>query len=342
MSFGLTIISLTYILFLIVPGIFFKHFFFHDYQKKGYNIGNYADRIITSIFFGLIIQILTALMLSTILNTGFNFEIENFFSWIAKSYNQIVKNEIPTFSVIELIMLLVELSLSIFIASFLGLFCFNVISKFNLDSRFSFLRFDSPWKYVFRDDKKEFFSQSKRKQKVFDICQVELTLKDSSADLFLYSGLLKNYKTNKEGDLETISLLNTKLISKTTINNQPNSNFQSLQGHLVVFPYSNILKMNITYFYKERESVSNKFQSLIILINCVTPLPLLIYPLLIQTNLFNKIISICALILAWACFVAFSMSFTNGSKLVSKKTKVTLLILSILFLYIALIILERL
>lgn len=171
---------------------------------------------------------------------------------------------------------------------------------------------------------------------------MELTLKDSSADLFLYSGLLKNYKTNKEGDLETISLLNTKLISKTTINNQPNSNFQSLQGHLVVFPYSNILKMNITYFYKERESVSNKFQSLIILINCVTPLPLLIYPLLIQTNLFNKIISICALILAWACFVAFSMSFTNGSKLVSKKTKVTLLILSILFLYIALIILERL
>lgn len=34
MSFGLTILSLTYIIFLIVPGIFFKRFFYQNNPQK--------------------------------------------------------------------------------------------------------------------------------------------------------------------------------------------------------------------------------------------------------------------------------------------------------------------
>jgi hypothetical protein len=77
MDAGVTIFSIAYVIILIVPGIIFKRFYFQGAFSKQFNSGLFADRIITSLFWGILVQIIGLLLYSKIINIKYaDFKIE--------------------------------------------------------------------------------------------------------------------------------------------------------------------------------------------------------------------------------------------------------------------------
>ncbi len=312
MSFGLTILSLTYIIFLIVPGIVFKRFFYQNNPQKLPGVGNFADRIITSLFFGFIIQIITVLILLFSINNIRNAEFIAYYSKIIHVHDCIVNNSLPIVSTNEIFYLLVELILSLFVASLLGLIGFNLIRKFKLDVIIPVLRFDSEWKYLFRDDKRIFDDETVSSYRTFDAAQLDLIVKESSGGSYLYSGILFNYKINKEGSLEYISLLETSRYTKSIDSNEVK--IKSIPGHVVVIPYSNILNINVTYFYRNKTSNNRFIESMLIVFITISLVPIIILPWLSPVEWYWCLLSILLLLVSWSSMVGILSPFLGNVK----------------------------
>ncbi|OYD44326.1 hypothetical protein CHU00_17610 [Sphingobacterium cellulitidis] len=312
MSFGLTILSLTYIIFIIVPGVIFKKFFYQNNPQKAPGVGNFADRIITSIFFGVLFQALTVLLFTIGLNQVYEYEFKDYYNRILNIHKDLVADSLPIISFKQISFLFIELILSLIIASICGFIGFNLIRKFKLDVLTPVLKFDSEWKYLFRDDKRVFDDESASNYRTFDSAQVDLLVKDSTGDSYLYSGVLFNYKTNKDGSLENISLLETKRYKKTKANND--TVIKDIPGHIVIVPYSNILNMNITYMYRNKES-NNRFIDSVLVVFFITSLfPIIILPWFATALWYHKIFSIIILFYSWANLVGLLSPFLGQKK----------------------------
>ena len=312
MSFGLTILSLTYIIFIIVPGVIFKKFFYQNNPQKAPGVGNFADRIITSILFGVLCQIITIFLFTLALNLIFNYEFEDYYTRINNIHQNLVTDSLPKITLKQITFLFLELLLSLFIASICGLIGFNLIRKFKLDVIFPILKFDSEWKYLFRDDKRIFDEDSAQNYRTFDSAQVDLLVKDSTGDSYLYSGTLFNYKTNKDGSLENISLLETKRYKKTKETNS--TIIKDIPGHIVIVPYSNVLNMNITYMYRNKKSQNRFIDSLLVVIFIISLLPIIILPWFANAFWYQKILSIIILFYTWASLVGLFSPFLGQQK----------------------------
>ncbi len=312
MSFGLTILSLAYILFLIVPGIVFKRFFYQNNPQKLPGVGNFADRIITSLFCGFIIQIIAILILALHINQVYSYEFTDYYRRIINIHEKLATNSLPIISLKQITYLLFEMGYSLIIAATLGLIGFNIIRKFKLDVIFPVLRFDSEWKYLFRDDKRIFDDDSVSNFRVFDSAQLDLIVKEASGDSFLYSGILYNYKTNKEGSLEYISLLETSRYTKSKDTQEVK--IKSIPGHLVIIPYSNVLNMNVTYFYRNRITTNRFIESMLIVFITTILLPIFILPWFSSAPWYWCIASIILLLLSWSSLVGLLSPLIGNKK----------------------------
>jgi len=87
-----TVNSIVFIVSLIVPGVIFKRFYFQGQFTKQFGDGLFADRLITSIFWGIFVQIITFLLYSCIFGftyTSLKQVIDKAYSEISKIYYQI-------------------------------------------------------------------------------------------------------------------------------------------------------------------------------------------------------------------------------------------------------------
>ena|SRR5690606_7029053 len=339
MSFGLTILSLTYIIFIIVPGLIFKRFFYQNNPQKSSGVGNFADRIISSIFFGVLVQIVTVLIFTTGLNKLYGYDYLDYNRRLLNIHSELVTNSLPIISFKQLKFLFLELISSLMVGAVSGLVCFNFIRKFNLDVMFPVLRFDSDWKYIFRDEKRLFDHDTADKYRVFDSAQIDVLVKESSGDSFLYCGILNDYKVNKDGTLENISLLDTKRYTKKK--DTSGVNIKQIPGHLVVIPYCNVLNMNITYFYRSKSSKNKYVESVVVIVLCILLFPIFVLPWFSSVAWYSKLFSILVLLFSWSNLAGFIMPFVSKStNQINRNTQFVLLFFSILFLYAALYLLD--
>ena len=89
-----TISGLLFIICLIVPGVIFKRFYFQGQFSKQFGAGLFADRLITSIFWGIIVQITTYLVFSKSLD----FSYEDIQPKVEITYKNIFQNTLPNLS----------------------------------------------------------------------------------------------------------------------------------------------------------------------------------------------------------------------------------------------------
>lgn len=328
MSFGLTILSLTYIIFIIVPGVIFKKFFYQNNPQKAPGVGNFADRIITSILFGVFFQTITVLLFTLALNQIFDYEFDDYYKRINNIHQNLVTDSLPKISLKQITFLFLELLLSLVISSICGLIGFNLIRKFKLDVIFPVLKFDSEWKYLFRDDKRIFDEDSAQNFRAFDSAQVDLLVKDSTGGSYLYSGILFNYKTNKDGSLENISLLETKRYKKTK--ESDSTEIKGIPGHIVIVPYSNVLNMNITYMYRNKKSPNRFIDSVLVVLFITSLFPIIILPWFSNALWYQKIISIIILFYSWASLVGLLSPFLGQQKENVKSKQYLYMIISLI------------
>lgn len=122
-----------------------------------------------------------------------------------------------------------------FLAYFVGNFFRYLIIKFNLDKRFSWLRFDNYWYYFF---------------KAFDFNQIEPDLLEIVAtvnlgeETYLYKGILEDYTLDRYGDLDKLIISSA---CRRDIKNDEDDIFYPIEGDYFLLKYTEILNMNVFF-----------------------------------------------------------------------------------------------
>lgn len=335
MNFGLTILTLAYIIFLIIPGVVFKRFFYQDNPQKSSGVGNFADRAISSLFVGFFIQTISILLFSLALYQIYGYDFADYYARAVRIHEKLVNDSLPTISPRQLSFILVELGLSLVLAGLFGLLGFNIIRKFKLDVMFPVLRFHSHWKYVFRDDRRIFDTDTINRYRVYDSAQVDVLVKESTGGSHLYSGMLYDYKVNKDGELAYVSLMESVRFSKKETAGP--SSKKNVPGHLIVLPYSNVLNMNITYFYRAKESKSQLIEALSVVIIMLLLFSVLVLPWFAEVEWYKKVASVLILLYTWSSVVGLmGPLITTKKSTVGANSRVFMVVTFIITLWVAL------
>lgn len=137
MDSEVTITSIIFIILLIVPGVFFKRFYFQGQFSKQFASGLFADRLITSIFWGILIQIFSFWIFSK----SFNLTFDNVKKPISEVYIQLSQNTIPDFTTQNLKLTLLYLLVSIIFSCILGGILHIIVRKLKIDIKYPVFRF---------------------------------------------------------------------------------------------------------------------------------------------------------------------------------------------------------
>lgn len=312
MSFGFTVLSVFYIILIIIPGIVFKRFFYQNNPLKQSGVGNFADRILTSIFCGLIIQLFATIFFTFIINHFWELNFDECFKRLNNIHKSLVKNELPEISYRQLGFIILEISISNFLAIILGFGLFKIIRIFKFDVKYQVLRFDSEWKYLFRDETQIFEFDSLKKFREFSSSQVDVLVKDQSGGTYLYSGYLHDFNVDKDGQLKNIVLNDAIRYSRKS--GETETSKKDVPGHLMIIPFTNILNMNITYIYKIKTSKNRIFESIIYLFLIIVLLFILISPWFAQVLWYYKVFSVILLLMSWSGIVGLSTSLLGKTK----------------------------
>lgn len=301
MDSSLTIITIVYIIMLVVPGVFFKRIYFQGPFTRQFQSGLFADRLITSLFWGILVQIITFYIF---INT-FNVQYESVFELLTETHSKLTKNEFPDFNENGLTNILLYLLGSVVIALGLGFFAFHFVRIFQLDQKFSVLRFANKWHYYFSGEilnSREFRQSSLKKGKV-SATLIDVLVKYGENDNRLFSGNLVQYTINSEGNLNSIYLTGTRRYknSKGEFISTP----KEIPGDCFVIPYQNVLDMNIQYILQKAEKGKTRLKIKNWAITAINfflfiALPaIFIFPWYTNASILMKIGSILMLSVSW-------------------------------------------
>ena len=333
MDAGVTIFSIAYIVILIVPGIIFKRFYFQGPFSKQFSSGLFADRIITSLFWGIIVQIFSMLIYSRIINLKY----EEFKQKALVNYNHIVSNQIPDLSYPHLQHILSYLLFSVVLASLLGYVLYKLIRFLRVDLKVSAFRFNNHWHYYFKGEilkTKEF--KHHRKGRVLST-EVDVVVKNDDGKTNMFSGLLTQYILDSKGELNTLYLTESKRYSA------PDRTLAKIiPGDLFVIPYSNVLNLNVRYNVQVKKAGIPILKKAILAISTLVLLVGFISPWLMEIDVWRKIVGTVFTFLGWLFFSTLIFSFFehDPAKKIHWGARIVMLVTLCLIVYFSLRILQ--
>lgn len=242
MEFPVSLTSLILVILLVVPGVVLKRCYFQGQFTKEFNFGIFADRFISSLFLGIVVQIISFLLLGKI----YGFTYESVKDPVTKLYKGLNESNFKIITSNDLWVALGYMVTSLFVAGFLGWGAHKFVRLLRLDTRFPLLRFNNQWNYFFRGDivhAKEF--RSIKKGKVIET-YIDIVL-DSEHDgrKKMVSGFLSDYSiSSRTGDLETLYITEAKRFSGSK------NCHVDVEGDCFIVPYSKVVDMNLKYVFK--------------------------------------------------------------------------------------------
>jgi hypothetical protein len=272
MEFPVSATSIIFVVLLIVPGVVLKRFYFQGHFTKEFGIGIFADRLITSIFLGILTQIVSFLILGRI----YGFTFETIKKPVTTAYESVTTAKFQEVTSQHLWVAFGYLVTSLVVAATLGQIAHMLVRTLRLDSRFSLLRFNNQWYYFFRGDiiySKNFKSLPKGKV-IETYVDIILNMEEGGKHKMV-SGFLSDYSiSSKTGELETIFLTDARRFSTSK------GEAIGIPGHCFIIPYSKVSDLNVSYIYREideskREelilSIISYFSSIGFLLICIFP-----------------------------------------------------------------------
>lgn len=290
-----TVSSIVFIVLLIVPGVFFKRFYFQGPFSKQFSAGLFADRIITSIFWGLFVQIITFLFFSQ----AFDISYDTVKKPLSEAIGRLSQNSFPDFPTEQILYFLAYLTASIFIAAFLGGIFHKLIRFFKIDVKFKVFRFSNQWDYYFRGDILDTRDFTKQKKGKWMSTMVDVVMDNGNGGTKMVSGFLTQYLLSDTGDLETIYITEASRYSNTR------KIYTGIPGDCFVIPYNKVIDMNIRY--NVAESRSKKILTIsnfILVIGYLGVLSLFIFPWYLDVNFFRKVFGLLFGLISWFLFLA--------------------------------------
>lgn len=312
-----TVSTIVIVVCLIFPGILFKRFYYQGQFTKQFGAGLFADRLITSIFWGTVVQVASFLIFSRYL--GFTYtQIK---PDIKQVYEKIGANQLPDLSYIPLTYILKYLGFVVFTASVSGFLAHKFIRNFKIDLYVEVFRFSNHWNYIFNGEilankKYKALYNGKYKETIVDI----VIPGEAPYGNKMLSGYLADYTISREtGELETIYLSRASKYSQTA------KAFKNIPGHCFVVPYSNVSDLNIRYIFSvdEQKNTANSFRS--ILKEFLFPagsLFIILYPWTLRLGIYATLLGIILSLLCLLQTVIITLSiFSNAERVKNRSTK---------------------
>ncbi|WP_316739894.1 hypothetical protein [Pedobacter aquatilis] len=323
MDTSVTVFTIAYIAILIVPGIIFKRFYFQGAFSKQFNLGLFADRIITSLFCGILVQIISLLTFSRIINVTYL----DFKKKMMESYTKVQSNSLPDLSFDQILNTFYYAVYSVVLAALFGYLLYKIIRGFRLDLHLPAFRFANHWHYYFKGEilKTTDFKAANRGKVIST--EVDLMLKDNDGKSNLFSGLLTQYTINSKNELQTLYLTGTTRYSQTA------GAVKNIPGDIFIVPFETVQNLNIRYNFLQQQPKETFKRSVLIL--CASLLfGVFYFPWVSKLDVWLKIITNILMFISWFSFTALMMSLFPVSNGATPLTRVARFILVIIFIVI--------
>jgi hypothetical protein len=315
-----------------VPGIIFKRFYFQGSFSGQFNSGLFADRIISTLFWGILVQLASALTFSKFINASY----QDWRLMLQTLYRNIIDNKLPDTTPDQLVLVMAYAIYCVVLAAFCGSLLYRIVRFLELDLHFPAFRFLNNWHYYFRGEilKTSDFRLTARNKVIST--EVDLMLKDNDGKSNLFSGLLTQYTLNSKNELETLYLTATERFS------QSSNSMKIIPGDIFIIPFSTVQNMNIRYNYQVRQQrhiVSYAALSLSALILAIG----FGYTWMQEISIARKILSTLTLFVSWLAFSSLLISFlptSNGRHQLSMGAKAVSFSLLLIMLMVSLYILQ--
>ncbi|TWP27069.1 hypothetical protein ETU09_08085 [Apibacter muscae] len=244
MDASLLVLNIIFLIItIIIPGLILKRFYYLGEFSNQFNNTSTANNVISTIFLGSVVVVLTLLLTSIASSSTFTTDQ----SQINEIYENLSKNKIPPYN-IEVIKLLIQyLFTSIFLAILIGFTSHKIVRILKLDVRFPLFRFANHWHYYFRGEisiTKPFKHINKKINQTY----ADILFRIKGEDTILYSGIISQYTIdNKTNDLKFIYLTNAKK------RKEEKEEFKDIPGDCFVIPFDKVININIQYLGVDKE-----------------------------------------------------------------------------------------
>lgn len=339
MDFQISIIGIILILAFYLPGYFFRKMYFSGFSTKQFGMGEWYDRFFLSIFFGMVIQFVTLIILRE--NFGFNFSSVS--EPLSLLYSNLLENKLPDIDFVNFGKALFYLFLSMLFGGVFGFFLRNVIRITKLDIRTSTFKYANIWHYYFRGDivRTKDFRKSLNKTGKWISTRADILLDfEKDEKNVLYSGIISQYDLSHKSDrLDRVYLTDSKRYSNK------DKCFKIIPGDILILDGNRILNINLSYDYLERDK--GKKAKVLTALGSILLLLLILSPVIIIPSFFSGEIGMFQIVLGIleSCLtiifiiVALKISFTKkvawsakyGNKRLKSLGIVFILILVLLF-----------
>ena len=254
MDLQVSIISIILILAFYLPGYFFRKFYYSGFSTKQVAIEEWYNRFFKSIFYGMVIQFITA----KILRDNFHFNFDTISSPLNQVYTNITKDKLPDLDYTNFRNTILYLMLSMTFASIFGLATRNLVRLTKLDVLSPTFRYANIWHYYFRGDilKTNDFKGIAKKGKWLSTRADILVDFEKDEKNILYTGIISQYDLSHKSDkLERVYLTGAQRYSTK----EGSAGFKTIPGDILILDCSRILNINLSYdFIQNNQSVQNK------------------------------------------------------------------------------------
>lgn len=241
-------LSTVVLLFLVSPGFIFRFYFLSGpYAKEVYKPSATED-IVWAIIVAVFLQLLA---LSVLYSCGYNINLQFLYAIIkGDDVDKIdfasIEGSVSFFILYSLVLLVA--------AALLGWLLRKVVIGANLDLKYSFLKINNDWYYIFSG------RILKEKVKLIDFIQIDALVNTADGE-YIYCGILEDFFLTKEGGLDRLYLKNVyrrKMTDDihTSQKYYPQSKkfderYYSMPGEYFVIFHQNVLNLNVTYYQLE-------------------------------------------------------------------------------------------
>ncbi|MFY1045391.1 hypothetical protein [Chryseobacterium sp. GP-SGM7] len=334
---GIAISTFLLIFFIVFPGIVLKRSYFRGEFSKQFNQGDFSDRLITTVFWGCLIQILILIIYSQTVDNSIGFEFlsdkaNDFINYSNETNSDKSKDfKFISLSKEHLIPILIYLVLLIFVPYCVGLFAHNFVRLFKLDISSSALKFSNYWYYYFSGEivqKKYFKSFINNPHLVTN--GIEKVFVDVFADCGdgnkLYSGVFSQYtickSTNK---LEGIFLTDVKRYSDRR------NQFVDIPGDIFHISENKIHNINIRYIAKSTTRLQRNKEYFLMILSLILLGINFIYPWFLTNN--SIIRNISTIILGIIAIIFFIVLLYELLFRYRSTTVITTLTITLVFIF---------
>lgn len=309
--------SFALFLLFVFPGIVFRRFYYVGEFSKQFNSGNWVNTLYISLVPGLIIQIISYFAFVNLINTNVSF---NNYEFINAIYVKIKKDSLPKelFNFELLSWIFLYLFTTVFISFILAQICWKIVRTFNLDIKFSTLRFNNYWHYYLSGESlkfKDFKGLLSNKDLVVALTEADVLVDIGNDGTKLYKGFIRQHTICKNtGDLKAIYLTDVRRFRKDSVNNSVE--IREVPGHIMIIPAEKIININLTYITRIKK-YTNYSALFLAILNLVILFLVMFNPLdlfLRDTTLFGDIVGRMWLFFDWLIIVTFVDTLVNSKK----------------------------